>query len=283
MRIRQVRPEFWRDPLMADLPADVRLFYIGLWCVADDDGWLPWDVAQIGAELYPYVSRARRERDIAQWGAKLISTGRVVIEEGCRCAYIPTLALHQKVGGKRSTPHGDAHKGHVQTVPGRSGKSRTDPDFPGPARANNATVTNPTPTIPAREGLPHIDDETAALAAELTGKHVLTFGVSAQNTLDDLCERHKPKFLHAALREIAAKYDREQKRKPSPPELIFGTRNYLEPILPSKAVRPEGGTSEDRERAAQVRQERIRAQRVRNYHNTGVWDPAWGPAPRQSA
>ena len=52
MRIRQVKPAFWTDARIAALPAPARLFYIGLWMVADDAGWLRWDPSQIANELY---------------------------------------------------------------------------------------------------------------------------------------------------------------------------------------------------------------------------------------
>jgi hypothetical protein len=64
VRIRQVRPEFFTDHVMGALPADVRLTYIGLWCVADDAGWMTWDVDQIAAQLYPYESIRSRTRRV---------------------------------------------------------------------------------------------------------------------------------------------------------------------------------------------------------------------------
>ena len=63
MRIRQVRREFWSDRRMALLPKSTRLFYIGLWAVADDHGFLRWDLPQIAGELFPFDSIRARERD----------------------------------------------------------------------------------------------------------------------------------------------------------------------------------------------------------------------------
>jgi hypothetical protein len=40
VRIRQVKPAFWADSRLAELPERTRLFYIGLWMIADDAGWL---------------------------------------------------------------------------------------------------------------------------------------------------------------------------------------------------------------------------------------------------
>jgi 5-methylcytosine-specific restriction endonuclease McrA len=101
VRIRQVRPEFWTDERLASLPDAVRLFYIGLWGVADDVGWMRWEPMRIGALLYPYRSPKRRDRDIAAWSVLLVDMDRLVIHE-CGCAHIPTLSKHQVIGGRKS-------------------------------------------------------------------------------------------------------------------------------------------------------------------------------------
>ena len=126
MRIRAVRPDFWQDENLGHLSDAVRLFYIGLWCVADDAGWFEWRPAQLGAALYPYRSAHRRERDIEAWGEVLVSTGRVV-RHPCGCALVPTLTRHQKLGGNKMYGVRDKHRGHVQ--PPESDPVRTSTDL----------------------------------------------------------------------------------------------------------------------------------------------------------
>lgn len=99
MRIRQVKPEFFRDREMAALTADQREFYIALWMEADDAGWLRWDVVQIGADVYPFRSAGTRERQCARWGDLLDGMGKV-IRYSCGHAYLPTLTLHQRLAGE---------------------------------------------------------------------------------------------------------------------------------------------------------------------------------------
>lgn len=94
MRIRQVKPAFWSDAVIAALPAPARLFYIGLWMVADDAGWLRWDPSQIANELYGYESRKRRERDVETYLALLVKVNRVVVHD-CGHVEIPKLTTHQ--------------------------------------------------------------------------------------------------------------------------------------------------------------------------------------------
>lgn len=102
MRIRQVRREFWTDRRIALLPKATRLFYIGLWAVADDAGYLVWDIPQIAGELFPFDAMKRRERDCQTDAGRLVQEGRVVVLECGRHAVIPTLPEHQKhAGGER--------------------------------------------------------------------------------------------------------------------------------------------------------------------------------------
>jgi hypothetical protein len=123
VRIRQVRPEFFSDAKVARLPVDVRLTYVGLWCVADDAGWLEWDVVDLGAQLFPHESIRVRERRLALAGEKLVEAGRMVIHP-CGCARIPTLEVHQKIGGNKAFTSRDRHARHVGSD--KSIHSRTD-------------------------------------------------------------------------------------------------------------------------------------------------------------
>lgn len=121
MRIRQVKPSFWTDPVVAQVSYQARLFYIGLWNVADDDGWLSWKPTELGALLFPYESPSRREKHIEAWAGELVAAGRVKLLD-CGCARIPTLPVHQKhAGGNRSYQARDAHQQHgVRTSPDKS-------------------------------------------------------------------------------------------------------------------------------------------------------------------
>jgi hypothetical protein len=94
MRIRQVKPSFWTDAVMAGLPYSARLFYIGLWGQADDAGWLRWDAYRIGCELYGGEPRKARERRIEAWRYELEGVERLV-SHPCGHVEIPHLTKHQ--------------------------------------------------------------------------------------------------------------------------------------------------------------------------------------------
>jgi hypothetical protein len=112
MRIRQVKPEFWSDSDMAELPYAVRLIYIGLWCVADDAGYIDWRPERIAHDLLGYESRALRERHLTEWSKALADSGHLQMFE-CGCALIPTLSKHQRVTGKQNFRNRDAHGKHL--------------------------------------------------------------------------------------------------------------------------------------------------------------------------
>lgn len=96
-----MKPAFWTDAHLADVSDPARLFYIGLWGVADDAGWFEVDVASIGADLYPYRNRGAREKAIAGWIAVLEEHGRVVLYD-CGHGHIPTLEEHQRLSSNKT-------------------------------------------------------------------------------------------------------------------------------------------------------------------------------------
>jgi hypothetical protein len=114
MRIRQVRPEFFTDAIVSKLTPGIRLTYIGLWCVADDAGWMAWDVSAIGASLSPYESRLAREKRVTLAGVALGNANRLKFYE-CGCAWIPKLEEHQRIGGNKSFIARDRHTVHTST------------------------------------------------------------------------------------------------------------------------------------------------------------------------
>ena len=108
MRIRQIKPTFWQDAVIDDLPDSVKLFYIGTWQLADDGGTFEWNVPEIGHALYGYHPRARRERWVIERAAALVNVGRLVIHE-CGHATVPKLLKHQRLGGTKAIAVSSAH------------------------------------------------------------------------------------------------------------------------------------------------------------------------------
>jgi hypothetical protein len=117
VRIRQVKPSFFKDARIAELPPAVRLTYIGLWMLADDAGYYRWDPAEAGLELYGYESRTKRERDVTAHLARLVDAGRIV-DFGCGHLLVPHLVTHQRLAGptKRVLTY---EREHIKCAPPR--------------------------------------------------------------------------------------------------------------------------------------------------------------------
>lgn len=128
MRIRQIKPEFWKDAKLATLTEGARLFFVGTWSLADDAGWLRWSIAEIAAELYPFESRRMRERRVEKHGEALAAIGRLHLHD-CGHAVIPKMPAHQHLAGttRRVTT---IHAEHVLCA--QPATPRDSPRLPAP-------------------------------------------------------------------------------------------------------------------------------------------------------
>lgn len=111
MRIRSLKPEFWRDEESTGIwPVDEKLVYAGLWSVADDEGRLEWSARKLQVELFPYapdgmqITRGGPPIDLVAVLTRLVESGRVVPYEadGRQFAWLPKFKAHQKPN--RPTP-----------------------------------------------------------------------------------------------------------------------------------------------------------------------------------
>jgi hypothetical protein len=100
MRIRSVKPIFWRDRELARLGDEARLFYIGLWMQADDAGWFRWNADEIAADLYPFLTERARLRKVEKCLDALTEMpgpARLYIHD-CGHAELTRFLDHQKSG-----------------------------------------------------------------------------------------------------------------------------------------------------------------------------------------
>ena len=110
MRGRYLMREYWSDSdLFLRLDAIQREVYVGLWMLADDEGWMPRDVPAISAALYRYEDRAPRESKVSDALAKLRDLGKV---QSFRCClFLPAVARYPRAG-KKSNDHAQEHRRH---------------------------------------------------------------------------------------------------------------------------------------------------------------------------
>lgn len=104
MRIRQVKPDFWRDSVMTELTDTVRLVYIGLWMEADDAGYIRLDTSEIARDLWD-APKSEREARLCESLDMLVKVRRVVLLECGKHATIPTLVEHQRLAAPDKRVH----------------------------------------------------------------------------------------------------------------------------------------------------------------------------------
>ncbi len=144
MRIRQIKPEWWLDKqLRRGTTAEQREVYVGLWMIADDDGWLTWDVERIAAELFPFDSPARRERLVRVAAERLQALDpddpHLVLLD-CGHARVPKLVRHQRFGGRPVYTVRDAHARGCAPMRADARESSQMPQDARPGRVGNGRV-----------------------------------------------------------------------------------------------------------------------------------------------
>jgi hypothetical protein len=154
LRGRYLMREYWSDSdLFLRLDAAQREFYVGLWMLADDEGWMPRDVPGIAGALFRFEDREPREAKVRSGLRRLADMGKVKSHR-CGCLFLPAVARYPRAG-KKSIEHGLTHWTHQThsnglADSGSEAKSiQTDlnpspvPSLPVPTR----------PSAPAREGI----------------------------------------------------------------------------------------------------------------------------------
>lgn len=97
-RIRTVKPEFWIDEKIGRLKRDVRLLFIGLWNLADDQGVIKSNAAYIKGQLFSYDDDLRGDT-VNVWLASLVKARMLVpfTFDGEGYYVIRTFSEHQLI------------------------------------------------------------------------------------------------------------------------------------------------------------------------------------------
>lgn len=98
-RIRTIKPEFFTSADIACMTPLARLFYIALWCEADREGRLVWNVKTFKLRYFPADNC-----DPNELADELIGAGLVVLYEvdGKQYAEIPSFKRHQVINNRES-------------------------------------------------------------------------------------------------------------------------------------------------------------------------------------
>lgn len=99
MRIRTIKPEFFRHEQLALLSHKTRLLFIGLWCIADKEGRLEDRPQRIRIEIFPYETESI-EGELQE----LCSSGFIArySAQGADFIEVTAFSKHQRITGKEA-------------------------------------------------------------------------------------------------------------------------------------------------------------------------------------
>ena len=100
MRIRSIKPEFWRSQDVADLPRDIRLLWIGLWSYVDDNGVGIDDHRAIAADLFAFEDDPNDSRAFVREGLATLSRALRVTRytvSGVSYIHVTNWEKHQRI------------------------------------------------------------------------------------------------------------------------------------------------------------------------------------------
>ncbi len=121
-RARNIKPGFFKNEQLADLPFEYRILFQGLWCEADRDGRLEDRPKRIKAEVFPYDAV-----DVDTGLNALQAAGFIVRYDagGRRCIEVLNFAKHQNPHKKEAASSLPARVAEipvpVREIPGRAG------------------------------------------------------------------------------------------------------------------------------------------------------------------
>jgi 5-methylcytosine-specific restriction endonuclease McrA len=117
-RIRTIKPEFWTDSRIVQLPFEARLLFIGLWNFADDEGYLPYDAEQIKLQILPADDVDCRLLIDTLVAAELLDVHEA--RNGNDLLFVRHFCDHQKISHPAKSKLAPESSGRKQSIPTHS-------------------------------------------------------------------------------------------------------------------------------------------------------------------
>ena len=97
MRIRTIKPEFWKSPKVASVPWGARLVFAGLISLSDDEGRFVATPRYVASELFPFD--AHPQTAVSKAMSALCAVQLVVTYEhaGVSYGFLPGFTEHQRI------------------------------------------------------------------------------------------------------------------------------------------------------------------------------------------
>lgn len=151
-RARNIKPAFFLNDELAELPPLTRLLFIGLWCIADRDGYLEDKPNKIKAEILPY-DNCNVDNMLDELNGEFITRYSF---EGKRFIFIKNFSKHQN-------PHMKEKASEIPRIEQIKDGTVLAPDLHNTNRADSLKLIpdslNPQQLIPENQQLDSCIDE----------------------------------------------------------------------------------------------------------------------------
>jgi hypothetical protein len=127
MRIRSIKPEFWRSDDITALSREERLLFIGLWSYVDDNGVGIDDYRSIAADLFALEDDQKEIRDFVRESLATLSRALLIDRyeaDGRRLLHIRTWKKHQRVDRPNKVRYPEPPPDYTPPTSGSKGDSR---------------------------------------------------------------------------------------------------------------------------------------------------------------
>lgn len=116
-RIRTIKPDFWEDEKVGQLPIPCRLFFIGCWNFADDFGVIKGNAALLKSQIFPYDENLRVS-EIKKWIDALVNARMLIPIIHAEESYyiIRTFRSHQVLDNRYSKSYISKDKSLVSKI-----------------------------------------------------------------------------------------------------------------------------------------------------------------------
>jgi hypothetical protein len=207
-RMRSLKPEFWADEDLADLPRDARLLYMGLWNLADEHARLRGDARYVKGQLFPYDDDLDPDA-VERLLKPLADSGKVVryAIAGRSYMFLPTLSKHQRLEPDRVPSRLPAPPSAIPSTPSsepRADESAPDANTSEPHAKDHALSMFSSLSFAGSMEQQHARERAPAAAVKIV-LETLDDATSddAEAIVDWVKRERKPRQLVPVLRTIA--------------------------------------------------------------------------------
>lgn len=201
MRIRSIKPEFYRSQDIADLDRADRLLFIGLWSYVDDNGVGIDDYRLIASDLFPLDEDQKEVREFVREGLATISRALLLdryMVDGKSYIYISSWDRHQRVDRPNKTRYPRPSDDYM---PPTSGNRSDSGDVATVSRESSESVATVSPPGAVEQWSSEKTFSSETATPSSNGSSKPKSGEPQRDDVDALCTRLRDWMIHNEVKE----------------------------------------------------------------------------------